>query len=169
MGLMSRLFGTASDPLVDKAASLVDAARLNATGAFEPLLDRHEFLTEVDVGHWDFVVTVAGVFVAASRLASSNAPEEIQDQLMDVVTEKLNTWDSQGLAAFEDCKGLFEREHDRLEGLGHEPRFIAADALGIWIAWNVLGHAPASDDEASFVRGVGSLVTHAFFDWWEKD
>lgn len=167
MGLMSRLFGTASDPLEARAATLVDAARLNATGAFEPLLDRHAFLAEVDLGDWDFIVTVAGVFIAASRLASSEVREEIQDQLMVVVAEKLDTLDSRGLAAFEDCKGLFEREYDRLERSGHEPRFIAADALGIWIAWNVLGHAPASEDEVAFVRGIGSLVTHAFFDWWE--
>jgi hypothetical protein len=168
MGLMGKLFGTPSDPLEARASSLVDAAHLNATGAFEPLLDRHGFLSEVDREHWDFIVTVAGVFIAASRLASSGVSEDRQDRLMEVVAEKVEAWDPNGLRGFEDCRSLFEREYDRLQSSGHEPRFIASDALGIWIAWNVLGHAPSTEEEVAFVRGIGALVTHAFYDWWDN-
>ena len=69
---------------------------------------------------------------------------------------------------FEDCKRLFEREFDRLTAAGHEPRLVASDAVGKWIVWNVLRRAPQTNEEGALARATGTMVTHAFFGWWDK-
>jgi hypothetical protein len=58
------------DPLIKQAQTLVQAANVNATTAFIPLLDRFPILRGVDIKHWDFVLTIAGVFVAVTRLSN---------------------------------------------------------------------------------------------------
>ncbi len=116
---------------------------------------------------WDFALTVAGVFMAASRLNNLRLEDTRDERLMEIVADRLNQWEPDGLRGFEDCKGLFEQEFDRLTVAGHEPRFVAADAVGIWIVWNAFGHSPQTDEECQLVRATGTLVTHAFFDWWD--
>ncbi len=85
---------------------------------------------------------------------------------MDIVAARLNDWKPDGVRGFEDCKRVFEAEHDRLTAVGSEPQFVASDALGIWIVGNILGHAPETSDECQLVRDAGALVTHAFFNWF---
>lgn len=166
MSLLRRLLGGTKDPLIERARSLVQAAHMNAIGMFTPLVDRFPILKRVDTEQWDFVLTVAGVFMAASRLNKINLGDTREETLMETVADTLGQWKPDGIRAFEDCKGLFEQEFDRLTAAGHEPRFLTADAVGIWIIWNVLGHSPQTDEECQLVRATGVLVTHAFFDWW---
>ena len=168
MGIFSGLFRPKEDPLRKQAATLVPAAKINATSMFVPLLDEFPFLREADVEHWDFILTVAGVFMGASRLNNLRLGDAREESLMKIVADSLVEWNSDGIRGFEDCKRLFETEYDRLTAAGHEPRFIASDALGKWIVWNVLGRAPASQDECMLVRTTGAMVTHAFFDWWKQ-
>jgi hypothetical protein len=167
MGILSGLFKPKQDPLQRQAETLVPAAAINATGMFVPLLDKFPFLRKADVEHWDFIVTVAGVFIAASRLSNMRVGEAREQKLMEAVAEYLTKWNQDGIRAFEDCKSLYETEYDRLAAAGHEARFLASDAVGKWIVWNVLGRAPQSEDECMLVRTTGALVTHAFFDWWK--
>jgi len=168
MGILGGLFRPKRDPLQKQAETLVAAARINATSMFMPLLDKFPFLHEADVEQWDFIVTAAGVFMGASALTNMRVGEAREDALMETVAESLMNWNSDGIRAFEDCKGLYESEYDRLAAVGHEPRFLASDAVGLWIAWNVLGRAPQSQDECMLVRTTGAMVTHAFFDWWKE-
>jgi hypothetical protein len=167
MGILDGLFNPKQDPLLDQAETLVSASRFNATSMFVPLLEKFPFLREADVEHFDFIVTVAGVFIASSRLNILRIGDSRGERLMETVAESLVEWNPDGIRAFEDCKGLFETEYDRLAAAGHEPRFLAADAVGKWIAWNVLGRVPLTQDECMLVRTTGALVTHAFFDWWK--
>jgi hypothetical protein len=125
-------------------------------------------LREVNVEHWDFILTVAGVFMAATRLNNLHLSDAREENLMESVAESLAKWKPDGLRGFEDCKSLFESEFDRLTAAGHEPRFIASDAVGKWIVWNVLGRAPETKDECMLVRATGGMVTHSFFDWWKQ-
>lgn len=166
MRFLGRLLGGRDDPLLEQARGLVQAAHINAVGMFTPLLDRFPSLREVDTEQWDFVLTVAGVFMAASRLNNLKLGDAREERLMEVVAGDLNRWKADGIRGFEDCKGLFEREFDRLTAAGHESQFIAADAVGIWIVWNILGRAPETDQECELVRTTGTLVTYAFFTWW---
>ncbi len=167
MGILGNLFKPKEDPLVKQAATLVTASGINATSIFVPLLDKFPFLREADVKHCDFILTVAGVFMAASRLNSLRLGDAREESLMEIVAKSLAEWDPDGIRGFDDCKGLFESEYDRLSAAGHEPRFIASDAVGKWIVWNVLGRAPETEDECMLVRATGTMVTHAFFDWWK--
>ena len=162
------LFGEKQDPLLDRAADLVQAAQINAVGKFTPLLERFPILRQADTEHWDFILTVAGVFMAASRLNNLRLGETREEKLMEVVAERLNRWNPDGIRGFEDCKGLFEREFDRLVAAGHDTQFVTSDAVGKWIVWNVLGRPPQTDEECMLVRRTGTMATHAFFDWWDK-
>jgi len=86
---------------------------------------------------------------------------------MDVVARSLADWSPQnGIRGFEDCKAMFERNFDALTRSQHEPRFVASDALGMWIVWNLLERAPAAEEERKLVRVVGAAVVHHFFSWW---
>jgi len=156
------------DPLLERAENLVQAAQINAVGMFTPLVDRFPILREVDIEHSDFILTVASVFMAATRLDNLRLDDARDEKLMEVVAERLDQWKPDGIRGFEDCKGLFESEFDRLTKAGHEPRFVASDAVGKWIVWNILGRPPQTDEECMLVRATGGMVTHAFFDWWDK-
>lgn len=131
-------------------------------------LDKFPFLREVDIKHWDFILTVAGVFMAASRLDNLRLVDARGENLMETVAMSLAEWDPDGIRGFDDCKGLFESEYDRLTVAGYEPRFIASDAVGKWIVWNVLGRAPETEAECMLIRATGTMVTHAFLDWWKE-
>lgn len=168
MSILGGLLKPKKDLLQKQAEALVPAAGINATNMFVPLLDKFPFLKEADVNHWDFIVTVAGVFMGASHLSNLHVGDAREEKLMETVAKSLVDWNSDGIRAFEDCKGLYESEYDRLSATGHEPRFIASDAVGKWIVWNVLGRPPESQDECLLIRATGIVVTHAFFDWWKE-
>jgi len=165
---LSRLFGQKEDFLQERAATLVQAAHISAVGMFTPLLDRFPVLREADVKHWDFILTVAGVFMAATRLNNLRVGEVREEKLMEIIAKDLAEWDPDGIHGFEDCKGLFESEFERLTAAGHEPNFIASDAVGKWIVWNVFGRTPQTEEECILIRTTGAMVTHGFFDWWES-
>ena len=154
--------------LLERAGNLVQAAQINAVGSFTTLLDRFPVLQDADVEHWDFILTVASVFMAATRLNNLGLEDVYEERLMEVVAERLDQWNPDAIRAFEDCKGLFEDEFDRLTEAGHEAQFVASDAVGKWIAWNVLGRSPQTNEECMLVRATGTMATHAFFDWWDK-
>jgi len=168
MSIFGRFFRPKEDPLTKQAENLVPVARISATSMFMPLLEKFPFLKEANDEHWDFIVTTAAVFMAASRLNDLRIGDAREEKLMEIVAESLENWNPGGIRAFEDCRGLYEREYDRLAAAGHEPRFLASDAVGKWIVWNVLGRAPKSYDEAMLVRTAGAMVTHTFFDWWNE-
>jgi len=168
LSFLRKVFGQKKDLMLEGAEKLVDAANINAVGMFTPLLDKFSVLKEADVEHWDFILTVAGVFMAATRLTGLGLKGDREEKLMEVVVGRLDQWKPDGISGFEDCKGLFESEFDRLTEAGHEPQFVASDAVGKWIVWNVLGRAPQTDEECELVKMTGAMVTHTFFDWWDK-
>lgn len=167
MGIFEGLFKSKEDPLQKQADTLVSAAAINATSVFVPLLDKFPFLGKADVVHWDFIVTIAGVFMGASCLANLHVGVTREKRLMETVSKHLEKKYQDGIHAFEDCKGFYESEYDRLAAAGHDPKFLASDAVGKWIMWNVLGRAPESHEECMLARIIGGMVIHAFFDWWK--
>jgi len=156
------------DPLLERAQNLVQAAQINAVSMFTSLLDRFPILREVDVEHSDFILTVASVFIAATRLNNLHLGDEREERLLEVVAERLDQWKPDGTRGFEDCKELFEREFDQLTEAEGEPRFVSSDALGKWIIWNILGRPPQTDEESILVRAIGETVIYSFYDWWDK-
>lgn len=155
------------DFLYENAKMLVKGAHIHAVGLLLPLLNEFPVLEQVDVEHWDFILTIAGVFMAATRLNNLRLGDKREDKLMEAIALDLDKWDSDGIRAFEDCKGLFEKVFDQLTASGLEPLFVASDAIGTWIVWNVLGRKAQTHEEYNLIRAVGIMVTSAFFDWWE--
>jgi hypothetical protein len=172
MGFINKLFGANEDEFAKQAENLVSAAHIFATSFFVPTLDRFSILSEVDPKHWDFIVSVASVFVASTRLHNLQIDSRREEILMDIVAKKLDAWDPDGIRAFEDCKQLFETEYNRLSHLSEyqqDNHFLSSDALGIWIVLNIFERQPPSEDEINLVRVIGAAVTHAFFNWWQKE
>jgi hypothetical protein len=166
MSLFSKLFCEKQDPLLEQAERLVPAAQLHAITIFTPLIDKFPLLRQVNVDNWDFFLTIAGVLMAATRLNNLRLGPSREEKLMGVVAERLNQWKPDGIRGFEDCKAFFERTFDGLTRARNDPRFIASDAIGSWIVWNIFGHPTNSEEERMLVRTTGAMVTHAFFDWW---
>jgi hypothetical protein len=75
------LFGQ-GDPLLRQADTLVQAAETYAIGTFKPLLKKFSFLREVNKNHWDFILTIAGVFIAVTRLGNLGLGENRQRKLI---------------------------------------------------------------------------------------
>ena len=157
------------DPLLERADSLVPMANICAVDLYVPMLDQFPFLRSVDVKHWEFIVTIAGIFIATTRLHNLRSGDIREQRLMDRVAERLDQWNSNGLNGFEHCKSFFERTFDALLTAEHEPRFIASDTIRSWIVWDVLDRAPSAEEERRLVRTIGVAITHAFFDWWKED
>ncbi len=168
MGLIGKLFGSGQDPLVERAKELVAGAQIMAVSSLMPLSERFHFLEEIQPDDWDFFVTVATVFMGATRLDNLRLNEGREDKLMALVASRLSEWNKDGIDSFEDCKAFFTSAFDSLTNAGYDSRFVASDSVGKWIVWNVLRRAPQSDEERLLVRAIGGIVTHAVFDWWEK-
>lgn len=186
MGIFSNIFGTEMpDPLLPKAEQLVDVARVQAMSLHTVLLDflndlankgeatYDDFLDDLllsDTEHWNLILTVAGIFIAASRLNHLGISDTRKKGLMRVIAERVQEWRPDGVDCFNDCKTIFEQNYDLLATepeYQNEPRFLGSDSLGIWIVWNLIGHAPSSEVERRLVRMLGGTVTSAFCDWWE--
>lgn len=169
MKMFEKLFKKVDDPFQKQANNLVSAARISAVGLYMPLLDRFPSLQSVTVKDWDFIVSIAGVFVAATRLNNLKISSDSEDSLMEIVAAKLQELDVDSIRAFEDCKYFFEKEYDRLTGVGHEAAYVASDAIGLWIVWNLFKRQPKSKEEIELVRIIGAVVTHNFFNWWSNN
>jgi hypothetical protein len=138
---------------------------------FTPMLNQFPLLRHVKPEQWDVVITIAGVFIAATRLRSLKIDDAREEELMDIVASGLIQRNpNYGVRGFEDCKAMFERTFDGLSKAGHEPQFIASDALGIWVVWNLLERSPGDDEEErKLVRTIGTAIVHAFFSWWTDE
>ena len=109
------LLGQKEDPLRRQADTLVQVAEKYATATFPPLLKKFSFLREVDKNHWDFILTIAGVFIAVTRLGNLRLGENRERKLMGKIGLKLTQWNpTNGRLAFEDCASFFERAFDAL-------------------------------------------------------
>ena len=156
------------DPLFRSAWILVSAAGISASTIFTALQKKFSILENTNYEHSNFIIRISIIFIAVTRLNNLNLSDDYEDRLLDVVTKELALWDPDSTPAFEDCKAIFESEFDRLTKDGHEPRFVASDAVGMWITLNLLERLPQSEEELNLVRTSGVEVTGEYFDWWER-
>lgn len=158
------------DPLLRTAEELVDAANVLGVSSYTQFATEQQIIYKIGTEQWDWVSTIAGVFVAATRLNTLDLESSRKEKILEIVTLKLAAWKPDGLGGFDDCKAFFERTYDGLAIMDEyrcDPRFLSSDSIGAWMAWNLLGHAPESEDEKRLIRLVGAFVTHTFFDWWK--
>jgi hypothetical protein len=166
--LESRVEDDDGDPMLSRAESLVPTSQTMAMQMWESLRKPFSVLGAVKDEHAHFVLTVAGVFIAATGLNNSHVGDEREDQLMGVVAAQMEAWKPDAIDGFEDCKRFFDSAYDQLKAARHEGRFVAPDAVGKWIVWNMLGRAPQTMAEAEMVRIAGVMVTEMFVDWWQS-
>jgi hypothetical protein len=167
MKIFGGRFKTKAEPFKKQAQNLVQAAKLNAISTFTPLLERYPILEKADIKNWDFILTVAGVFVAVARLSTLMGGSEQEQHLLQIITKAIEEWDRDGLAGFEDCQTFFVTESDRLQNIGWKREYLACDAIGLWVFWNVLNRQPQID-EFNIIRTIGDMILIDFDNWWQE-
>lgn len=154
--------------LRERASLLVDSAQAFALTLHDVVAAQCPIAGKVDTDQWNFFVTVASAFFAVSRLNDVPVNDAHNDELRGVVEKCMAVWDSDADAAFDDCMDFFERAYQQLVRAGHPPQFIACDALGKWIVWNLLSNPPTTDEHVRLVRVVGGTVVSSFRGWWSE-
>jgi hypothetical protein len=106
---------TQNDPLLKQADCLVEVAQINAVALCQSARKHFLFLQDVNVKHWDSILTIAGIFMAANRLKNLRLNDQREQMLMKRIAERLAQWEpSYAIRGFEDCKSFFERAFDSL-------------------------------------------------------
>ncbi|MFQ5903563.1 MAG: hypothetical protein ACE5JO_07730 [Candidatus Binatia bacterium] len=169
MSLFSKFQRSRSADVGSQAKRLVAASQILATDSYTDVAKRFDLVHDVPTDRWDFILTIAGVFIAVSRLEETSLSDSQKHELSEVVATDLTKWDSKAVAAFEDCREFFNRTYDGSASESpykDDPTYLATDALGSWIVWNLFDHAPEATQERQLVRVLGGLATHSFFRWW---
>ncbi|MDP3092119.1 MAG: hypothetical protein Q8N04_15705 [Nitrospira sp.] len=160
------------DPLLERAENLINAANILGIGSYTDLSAKLPIVNNIDTEQWDWVFTIAGVFVAVNRL-NSNANRieaSTKEEIHDVVTQKLAAWKPDGLGGLQDCQAFFKKTYEQLSTLDSyksDPSLLISDSLGMWMTWNLIKHAPESEDERKLARMTGAFAFHAFVNWWK--
>lgn len=166
---MAAVPGQMDDPLLKAADALVASANIRADAMLISLLEDYPSLgTAAEISQWVHISTVAGVFMAATRLTSLRLGDARENEIMDMVYERFTKWDATNAGSdFEDCGSFYAKDYVELEQAGHEPRLIASDAIGRWVVGKVFLRVPQTDEERKLARVIGTMITQSFFDYWE--
>jgi len=159
-----------TNKLIENGKKLPSAAQILAVTSYRDFLGNYPTIAKIKPEHWDFVLTIGGIFVAVSQLNHENIPAQEKDALLDTVTNAATEIYPDSIDACEDCRKFIDRTYDGLaEGKEYKnnPQFLFADSLGAWVVWNLLGHAPSNDDERKLIRILGGLLIHSFISWWK--
>jgi hypothetical protein len=164
--------GQNDDPLTERADTLVHMAAASAAASHGPLSERFPIVREAiaqpsDLKHFDFILTIAGVFVAIMRL-SEFVGEDRGRTILTKVHAHLAQWNSEhGLSGLKHCHAFFDKNTERFVEMGHDKRYIASDTLGLWAIRDILGRRPGTDEERELARTIGAVLTDGFYDWWK--
>lgn len=161
---------TLNNNLKEQSLKIASASEVFAVSSYRQILTSYPIIEKIDRNHWDFILTIAGVFVAISQLNHENIPEEEKDEILDLVTNSVLQLYPDGIDACEDCRQFVDRTYDGLANqteYKQNPQYLFSDSLGGWIVWNLFNHAASDDDERKLVRVLGALVVHPFVSWWK--
>ena len=157
--------------LTEQACKLLPAAQAFAASSYTTVATKFPPILAIDTKRWDFVLAIGGVFVGISQLGHEKLSEDSKDPILDIVSEAVAAWQTDGLRGIEDCRQFVDRTYDRLESLteyGRDPQFLFTDSLGGWVVWNLFGHAPSTDEETQLIRVLGGMLVHSFIYWWRQ-
>lgn len=156
--------------LIENGKKLSSAAQILAVTSYMDFLGNYPIVAKIKPEHWDFVLTIGGIFVAVSQLNHENIPEQEKDAILDTVTNAATQIYPDSIDACEDCRKFIDRTYDGLaEGIEYKnnPQLLFVDCLGVWVVWNLLGHDPSNDDEGKLIRILGGLLVQSFISWWK--
>jgi hypothetical protein len=142
-----------------------------ATSSYTTSAAKFPTIWRIDTRHWDFILATGGVFVGISQLNHESLSEHTKDSILDIVSEAVTAWQTDGPKAIEDCRQFVGRTYDGLESLpeySRVPQFLFSDSLGGLVVWNLFGHAPSTEEETRLVRVLGGMLVHSFMYWWKK-
>ena len=167
MSLLSALFAPRADPLQHCAETLVTMSNAVGVSGYVPIAKEYPAVYDVETEHWDWVFTVACVFVAASKLGALPISASRKRHLGEVLSTTFGAWKSDALRGFADCEKLFNSTCARMQEMNYykqNPEFIATDGLGRWMFWNLFKHAPSETSEIELSRLLGTACIGV--DWW---
>lgn len=156
------------EKLLENAKKLPKAAKILAVSSYTQFLDKYAVVRNVELAEWDFIISVAGVFVALSQLNHESLDVNEKEVILDEVTNSATELSPNFVEACENCRKFVDTTYNVLEkSYKGEEKFLFSDSLGAWIVWNLFGHAPDSEDERSLTRQLGAFLVHSFFSWWK--
>jgi hypothetical protein len=156
--------------LIENAQKLPHASKILAVNSYTQFLDKYPIIERIKPDHWDFVLTVAGIFVAVSQLNHENIPQRNKDTLLDTVTTAAIEIYPDSVEACEDCRNFVDRTYAALakeKEYKDNPKFLFSDSLGSWVVWNLFGHLPSNEDGRNLVRILGGFLVDSFISWWK--
>jgi hypothetical protein len=166
---LRKLFGQKDDPLMERADALVAMAHAAAIGTLDSLLAKFPFLRQEDEAHSDLLFTITGVFFAVTLLQSRRLGEARQRKLTQRIALRLNEWHPKnGVQAFEHCRVFFDRTYSGLKQMDTDQEHLISDIIGGWIVWDLLEHAPETEEERRLTSVAGAIITRGFSDWWNE-
>ena len=145
------------DPLQGRAESLVGTASTLAKSLFSRLAVYYTDLFQVSEEDWNFLVTVAGLYVASLRLYDEISGDRFAD-LYEIVEKRLSPGVPQAMA---NC-GAFVTQRAGAES----DQITFETVLGYWVLWNALPYKP-DKNQAELAFFIGHSVTDAFASWWQ--
>lgn len=142
---------------------LVPAAKLFATQSHKPLLERYPQLQPLaaglSLGHWNFVLTVAGAGTALWSMASTNRiPASDQPGINDSVTQHLRDLNAGAPALLADLTSFLGKKKSEA--------VPTPAALGQWIV-NQLKKGTPTPLENEPAKNLGLLMVKQFAGWWD--
>jgi len=156
--------------LIEGAEKLPGAAKILAVGSYTQFLGKYPIIEKIKPEHWEFVLAIAGIFVAVSQLNHENIPEQNKDAILDTVTTAAIEIYPDSIEACEDCRNFVDRTYDGLfkdKECKDNPKFLFSDSLGSWVVWNLFGYVPSNEDERNLIRILGGFLVDSFISWWK--
>lgn len=174
VGILKKLFIRSAkhhpDLLTDAAQNLCNVARLVAVESFSGVSHQGSLFENVKPDEWDFFVTIGGVFIASAHMHFLDIPDDEKNRLSNIIFQNLAEWNQSSTMAYADCKEFYEDYYERLSKLEEVNKkgaiYIASNALGLWVVWNLLDHRPTKADELKLANDIGSYIISSFSDYW---
>ena len=151
-----------SAKLSDQAGRLVSAAEIAAVSMYVPLSERFPAIRQFAPDEWDFFACIAGVFFGILYLNEVPDPVPLRAMIRVALDQK----DRQAADALADCSAFVKRASQRMKA-GDDPDLIVADAVGMWVLWNLLRRAPGYEETAP-ARAIGGMLQTGFAGWWKS-
>jgi hypothetical protein len=154
--------------LIKNAEDLPLIANTLVVDLYTDLLKDYPIIEEIKPDHWDFVLTIAGSFVAVSLLDYEKTSEYVNNAIFDVVNKAGIKIYPDFVEVLEDCRSFVNNTYDSLAtSQQYDSKFLFLDSLGIWIVWNLFGHEPSNNYESNLIRILGGFIVHSFVSYWK--
>lgn len=160
----------------ESAKKLISMANSSATQLNEEMIKDEELkkrfpaITNVDLGQWDFFVSVACVWAAIAQLNNEDIPANKKEEVRKTVVRSLMERYSDGPMALEDCTGLIKKEGSRdaiVDPISGNEVTGTEQALGLWIVCNLLQRMELNNEEWRIALVLGHLCFKFYESFWK--